>query len=569
MIQTLKCKKCTNPIKIDYSKAPKDEFIIGCPSCNQKYKLKKPQPSKEIISSTVDKVVSTNIKNIPCPKCNSNLGVDLSKIIKFPAIISCKKCSTKLKINDPNIKSSLAQNKLDSLKKGPAQLKVDSSKIDPKNNWAYNLYNFTRRVSYLNKLTLFIYLLYLTKSISRTLSEINISKIDQESFLKLKAETTVISSNIFNSIIIPILKENEIPPNLLKWATSWFVKKLSVRIIINILDRKGVDKNLPFIKKYIDEVEKDNNKIIGFVSNQYLILIYFLVLILVPISFDNLSHFGFLLSLFVSLFWGGLPLLLANYKGYNKTKSVLVGNLAFWFLVIILPSYSASSFLMYARESFDFISPYYMLLFAAIGLLGLISDYLQSRGKNIDGFNKFSIVFKPAFIAFSLLIPFLCLTLFSSLTKHKVTNEELEVFNEKNTSFQGNWYFLNSDSTKVNSLDLSCYSNISSDENGDIDLSITSSFDESNSIKLNKYESKFELKENYNFEIKYPIQFENLLEVISYDNDVLKVIVSSSKGEKIKITALRDQSGFFEIIRKKEERLVFLNNQITEEVIVQ
>ena len=224
---------------------------------------------------------------------------------------------------------------------------------------------------------------------------------------------------------------------------------------------------------------------------------------------------------------------------------------------------------MYARESFDFISPYYMLLFAAIGLLGLISDYLQSRGKNIDGFNKFSIVFKPAFIAFSLLIPFLCLTLFSSLTKHKVTNEELEVFNEKNTSFQGNWYFLNSDSTKVNSLDLSCYSNISSDENGDIDLSITSSFDESNSIKLNKYESKFELKENYNFEIKYPIQFENLLEVISYDNDVLKVIVSSSKGEKIKITALRDQSGFFEIIRKKEERLVFLNNQITEEVIVQ
>ena len=489
MIQTLKCKKCSNPIKIDYSKAPKDEFIIGCPSCNQKYKLKKPQPSKEIISSSVDKVVSTNIKNIPCPKCNSNLGVDLSKIIKFPAIISCKKCSTKLKINDPNIKSSLAQNKLDSLKKGPALLKVDSSKIDPKNNWAYNLYNFTRRVPYLNKLTLFIYLLYLTKSISRTLSEINISKIDQESFLKLKAETTVISSNIFNSIINPILKENEIPPNLLKWATSWFVKKLSVRIIINILDRKGVDKNLPFIKKYIDEVEKDNNKIIAFVSNQYLILIYFLVLILVPISFDNLSHFGFLLSLFVSLFWGGLPLLLANYKGYNKTKSVLIGNLAFWFLVIILPSYSASSFLMYARESFDFISPYYMLLFAAIGLLGLISDYLQSRGKNIDGFNKFSIVFKPAFLAFSILIPFLCLTLFSSLTNYKVTNEELEVFNEKNTNFQGNWYFLNSDSTKVNSLDLSCYSNISSDENGDIDLSITSSFDESNSIKLNKYES--------------------------------------------------------------------------------
>ena len=100
MIQTLKCKKCSNPIKIDYSKAPKDEFIIGCPSCNQKYKLKKPQPSKEIISSSVDKVVSTNIKNIPCPKCNSNLGVDLSKIIKALKISRLTIKKIKQKSND-------------------------------------------------------------------------------------------------------------------------------------------------------------------------------------------------------------------------------------------------------------------------------------------------------------------------------------------------------------------------------------------------------------------------------------------------------------------------------------
>lgn len=569
MIQTLKCKKCSNPIKIDYSKAPKDEFIIGCPSCNQKYKLKKPQPSKEIISSTVDKEVSTNIKNIPCPKCNSNLGVDLSKIIKFPAIISCKKCSTKLKINDPNIKSTLSQNKLDSLQKGTAQVKIDVSKIDTKNNRAYKLYFLTRSVPYLNKLTLFIYLSYLSKSISKKISEISITEIDQESFVKLKAETKIITSNIFNFIVNPILKENGIPPNLLTWATSWFVKKVSLRTILIILDKKGVNKNLPFIKKYIDEVEKDNNKIIAFVSNQYLILIYFVFLILVPLSFYDFYFDSWLSALLNSFIWGGLPLLLANYKGYLRTKNVFIGNLAFWLLVIIIPHNPESSFLHYARETFDTISTYYVYFFTTISLTAILLDFMQSKGRNIDKLNKLKIVYKPIFLALSIVIPFLCLTLFSSITKHKVTDEELEVFTEKNTNFQGNWFFLNSDSTIVNNIYLSCDTKISSDENGDIDLTITASFDERNSIKLNKYESKLEIKENYNFELKYPIRFENLFEVISYDNDVLKAIVSSSKGEIMKITALRDEYSFLEIIRKKEERLVLLNNQSNVEEIVQ
>ena len=561
MIQTLKCKKCSNQIKIDYSKATKDEFVIGCPFCNQKYKLKKPQPTKEIKSTSADKVISTNIKNIPCPKCKSILGVDLSKIIKFPAIVSCKKCSTRLKINDPNIKSSLAQNKLDKLKTGAPQVKIDTSKIDPKNNWAYNLYYHTRRITYLNKITLFVYLLYLSKSISKTLTETNIAKIDLESFAKLKAESTVISSNVFNSIINPILSENGISPRLMSWATNWFVKKVSIRIIMNILERKGIDKSLPYIKKYIDEVEKDNQKIIVFFTNQYSILIYFLVLILLPLSFGHFRE-KFLPALFVSLFCAGLPLLLANYKGYLKTKSVLIGNLAFWLLVIILPRYPESSFLNYARETFDSISFYYLYFFTTICLAALISDYLQSKGKNIEIINKLRVLFKPILLVLAIIIPFVCLTLFSTITKHKVTFEELETFTQKNTDYKGYWYFLNSDSTKVNRLNITSQSNISSDESGDINLLLTAYFDEENTIKLNKYEAELKLKEDYSFEIKYPIVFENMFEIKSYENNILNGVLTTSSGEKVAITAAIESDGFEEVIRKKQESIERLTNQV-------
>ena len=560
MIQTLKCKNCSNQIKIDYSKAPKDEFVIGCPSCSQKYKLKKPQPKIENNTATEVKAVSTKIKNIPCPKCKTILGLDFSKIIKFPAIVACKKCSAKLKIQDPSLKSPLKQNKLDGLKTESPQLKIDSSKIDPKNNWAYNLYFYTRKISYLNKVTLLIYLLYLTKSISQTLSEINISKIDQESFIKIKAETTVIASNIFNSIVNPILKENGISPKLMTWATSWFVKKLSVRIIMNILDKKGVDKNLPYIKKYIDEAEKENQKIASFFSNQYFVLAFLVAMIFAPISFGR-SNFSFWPTLFISLLWAGLPILVSNNKNFHKTKSTLIGNFAFWFLLIILPRNPESSFLIYARETFESISTYYVYFFAVIGLSALNSDYQQSKGKKSEFENKIAFIFKSKFIALSFLIPFLSLTVYSTLTKHNVSSEELDAFNKKNSSFKGSWYFLNADTTKVNRLTITSNSKISIDKSGDVELTLTAYFDSQNSFNLNKNEIELKLKEDYSFEIKYPISFDNVFEITSYENNSLKGVASISNGEKINIIASRESYNLQDLIQKKRARLEYLSQQ--------
>jgi len=304
-----------------------------------------------------------------------------------------------------------------------------------------------------------------------------------------------------------------------------------------------------------------SNKFRTVLVHEYAILSYFLFLIIIPISFHDF-RFKFWPSIFVSFFCAGLPLLLANYKGYLKTKSVLIGNLVFWLLIIILPRYPESSILDYARETFDSIASYYLYFSTTICLAALISDYLQSKGKNIEIINKLRVLFKPILLALAIIIPFVCLTLFSSITKHKVTSEELDTFNQKNTDYKGYWYFLNSDSSKVDRLYISSQSDISTDESGDINLLLTANFDEANTIKLNKYEVELKLIEDYSFEIKYPIVFENLFEIKSYENNKLNAVLTTSSGEKVAITAEKESDGFEEIIRTKKESIERLTNQV-------
>lgn len=304
-----------------------------------------------------------------------------------------------------------------------------------------------------------------------------------------------------------------------------------------------------------------SNKIRTVLVHEYSLLIYWLFLIIFPNIFDKFRG-NFWGSIFISVIFAGLPLLLANYKAYLKTKNVLIGNLVFWLLVIILPRYSETSFITYARETFDSIASYYYYFFTTICLAALISDYLQSKGKNIEIINNFRVLFTPILLVLAIFIPFVSLTLFSTITKHKVTFEELETFTQKNTDYKGYWYFLNSDSTKVNILNITSQSDISSDESGDINLLLTAYFDEENTIKLNKYEAELKLKEDYSFEIKYPIVFENMFEIKSYENNILNGVLATSSGQKVAITAAREGAGFEEVIRKKQESIERLTNQV-------
>ncbi len=406
MIKTLKCKKCSNSITIDYSKSSTNEFTIACPSCSQKYKFTKPKESTETTKPISEKSTNTNIKTIPCPKCKTNLGVDLSRIQKFPAIVICKKCNTKLKINQPNIKPDLTKNNLDKLKREPSQVKFDKSKINPKNNWAYTLYYYTSRINYLNKVTLFIYLTYLVRSITKTLSSVDIEKIDLESFVKLKAEANALSINIFNTVVNPVLKENGISPRLVSWATSWFIKKVSARIVLNVLNYKNVDKNLPYIKQHLEAdgvINFDFKSIVNkIIENKYLFLAISFVPVLALYSELNMFYGGGITSIiFPWLFFIIIPgYVLLKAKSKSITYIYAIG------LVLILSHIIDYFFSIYLSFNFfggfdrtkitDYIKDFLVNGISLILFLLMLS-YFISLLLNIDTFFKDKAM-KAAFI---------------------------------------------------------------------------------------------------------------------------------------------------------------------------
>ena len=112
------------------------------------------------------------------------------------------------------------------------------------------------------------------------------------------AETNVVAINTFNSAVNPVLIENNISPKLTSWASNWFVKKISQRIILNVLKSKNVDMNLPYIKKYVEAVNKENAAIKRVFANEYAIYLYITILLYIqydflttPLSFIQLLLF--------------------------------------------------------------------------------------------------------------------------------------------------------------------------------------------------------------------------------------------------------------------------------------
>ncbi len=300
----------------------------------------------------------------------------------------------------------------------------------------------------------------------------------------------------------------------------------------------------------IDKISKNRS----IITHDYTIISIIVLTILIPLSFNN---YEFNLRLFDSLlytsFFGVLPFLLSKYKKFYNTKNILIGNFVFWGFIILFPhNYYNSSFLYYVNKSFNSILNYYQYFFSLICISALIYDYFESKGKKIIQIEKYKILFKSFIVGMVFLIPLTTLILISTLTKHRVSSEELTTFNERNLNFDGYWYFINSDSTRVDKLNLDLISNISTDENGDIIVNVTAEVDEYESNKFTKNNFKTILEIDYSSNLIFPIKFDESFQIKSIKNEILTCIVKTSEGKSINIIAKREISELEAIINNKK-----------------
>ena len=556
MIKTLVCKKCDRNIKVDFSKAPNDKFTIACPGCQQKYKLEKPKTEDNtVLKPEAPKIENaTKIKSIPCPKCKSELKVDFARIEKYPAIIQCRNCETRIKLNDPKAPKKMEMGNLDQLAKDKSKLKIDGSKIDPKNNWAYKVYSFTKRIPYLNKLTLAIYLGYLVRSISKSLSNISLDSITPESFLKLCAETNIVAINTFNSAVNPVLRENDINPKLTSWASNWFVKKISQRIILSVLKSKNVDMKLPYIKKYLDVVNKENAAIKRIFANEYAIYIY--IAILLYIQYDFLSTYLSFIKLLLFEVAVVLPgfLFLRHLEFFRSAKIYELWFLVFFIQYLVNFQLSEFSTLRDAKiVALDLFIPISLFIL----IVSMIGEKLERHNMQPSIFQSKlgAFIFKPRFALGIFLIPLVGVFSYYLFTRHEITEEEYQQFNERNSFVSGKWYFLNDDSTKVYVLDIEPFESNYSEQyssilNAEMDYFITDMGGES--IGYGTYETTADFDET----LELPWKFNEGLEIKSLNNDKLLINLNFSNKSMLDIKAVKNPDAFAKIIAKKEKNSI-------------
>jgi hypothetical protein len=556
MIKTLVCKKCKRNIKVDFSKAPNDKFTIACPGCQQKYKLEKPKAEENAVTKPEAPKIdnSVKIKSIPCPKCKSELKVDFARIEKYPAVIQCRSCETKIKLNDPKAPKKMETGNMDQLAKDKAKLKIDRSKIDPKNNWAYKVYAFTKRIPYLNKLTLAIYLGYLVRSISKSLSNLSLDSITPESFLKMCAETNVVAINTFNSAVNPVLIENNISPKLTSWASNWFVKKISQRIILNVLKSKNVDMKLPYIKKYVEAVNKENAALKRIFANEYMMYLY--ISILLYIQYDFLTTYLSFIQLLLFEVAVVLPgFLFLRYLEFFRSAKIY----ALWFLVFFIEyllNYQLSEFgsLRDAKiVAFDVFIP----IFLFILIISMTGDKLERHNLQPSIFQSKigEFIFTPRFSLGIFFIPFLGIFTYYLFTRHEITEKEYQQFNERNSYVSGKWYFLNDDSTKIYVLTIEPFESNYSEQyssilNAEMNYFITDM--EGESVGYGSYETSADYDET----LELPWKFKEGLEIKSLNNDKLLINLNFSNKSMLAVKAVRNPEAFAKIIAKKEKNAI-------------
>lgn len=431
MIQKITCKKCSRQFNVDFDKAPKDEFLVGCPACQQKYKLKKPSSSQSQPNETVKTSENVNsevsLKQIPCPTCAKILKIDLNKIAKYPAIIGCGACKTKIKLNDPNAKKEVKTGKLEEIRK-PSSVKIDKQAIDPKNHFSYKLYYHTRKIDQVNKLTLFIYLSYLVSSIAKTLSKPNISSLDPQSFLKLRADANALSMQAFNRNVNPILKENGINPRMTSWASSWFVKKLSSRIVMGILESMKIDMNLPYVKKFKQEINAENNKFLQIVTSKYLIFaicMFLHLFIMSGLALDNgfnIIREGFI-DLILFLIIHNLPAFgLYKIGSTGLSKSIIVTNIYILYSMILVNIFSVSVYNLESLEFITFIHGFLNFIFAALQVfIWVKKSSTSAMNKLMDKFDALQL--KKMALA---LVILLTIVSFGSYAKNPFQQNEVD-----------------------------------------------------------------------------------------------------------------------------------------------
>lgn len=208
------------------------------------------------------------------------------------------------------------------------------------------------------------------------------------------------------------------------------------------------------------------------------------------------------------------------------------------------------------RKEFINFSSFYGVFYFVLCLTAITSDFITSKGKSNSKLSKINFLYNSKILGSIIIVPVITMGIYSASTKHAVTYEELDKFNKVNAAIEGYWYYINKDTSNIESFNIRFNNTISNDESGDVEIQMMAYFDQNDNLKLSKTELENKIKLHYDCKISYPVKFESAFEIVSCDSINLKGSIINAKGEKIILIAYKERNQLEEIVRIKKEKTI-------------
>ena len=322
----------------------------------------------------------------------------------------------------------------------------------------------------------------------------------------------------------------------------------------------------------------------GFIKkNKFeLLLGLFLILLFVPILFDDfhLRKFKDLLTalFFACIIPGGILFYLKLKRSFIAFAPLCI----FYILGYIL-SYNPhgfggmyylfesgnSSSLLFPSLAFHSTLFWFNFIFYPVLIIILIYEVWSKKGIDVipESVTKYFKFITPKFYYPILFGPFVVLAAYNMLTKHLTTIEEQSAFYSSTGQIEGNWYFINEDTTEVYLLQIdenqtnpfsSIAELVEEQDNGpDFSGNLSSYFQ----YRVLKFEDPImsghaEYTAQYDELLKFPYSINDSLTIIDVGEDILEIEIMMPGSKKGKYKCVNSRDDIKAVYDAKQERIM-------------
>ena len=324
-------------------------------------------------------------------------------------------------------------------------------------------------------------------------------------------------------------------------------------------------KNVPKLKIGGQDSGKSFDIKSFFITYKFQLLVSLTALfILIPLIV-HISLYTFVYFFIALIFFCSVPIILLKYLNFTKTYKLFFA-LPVYYLLDAIKGISYfnyewtiggnrgqhSSFIINFCDSFNNSESWFIYIFYPIIFASLIIEIIEQKKKEIlpAWTNNYNFIFKPIVPMAALFIPFLSFFIYYSVTRHQITNEEARNFENLNSYYSGDWYFMNQDSSVIFKFTVPPVTTEERYNTGLLQAKFSYKMQKNDGHNMG--EESFDTTIQYGTKLELPLKYKSGLEITSLKDSILSLKIKLSDGNLMQVKCVKNNTPFVLITKKKE-----------------